>query len=126
MELFGSQRPDALFVASDEQALGALRALSELGLRCPDDVAVASFDGIAPAAYAVPALTTMAQPFAGLGQHAIALLTARLIDPATRAEVSVLPVEILTRGSCGCVDKPGEIQDPKRPARTQRKPMSTQ
>jgi LacI family transcriptional regulator len=111
IDLFSARLPDAAFVASDEQALGVLRALAELGLRCPDDVAVTSFDGIAPAAYAVPALTTMAQPFARLGQQAIELLTKRMGDPTAGAELAMLPVELVARGSCGCADSYGELID---------------
>jgi LacI family transcriptional regulator, galactose operon repressor len=108
IDLLSARRPDAVFVASDEQALGVLRALAELGMSCPDDVAVASFDGIASSAYAVPALTTMAQPFADLGKHAIARLVARMADPDAEADVSMLPVSLVARGSCGCADPAGE------------------
>jgi LacI family transcriptional regulator len=107
LDLFADRGPDAVFVASDEQALGVLRALTELGLSCPGDVAVASFDGIAPAAYSVPALTTMAQPFDELARAALASLLARLADPDAPASLSVLPVGLVARGSCGCPDPPG-------------------
>lgn len=106
-----SRRPDAVFVASDEQALGVLRALAELGLHCPDDVAVASFDGIASGAYAVPGLTTMAQPFARLGERAIARLVTTIGEPEAPAEVSVLPVSLVTRGSCGCAESSSSEND---------------
>lgn len=107
LDLCATNPPDALFVTSDEQALGALRALTELGLRCPDDVAMVSFDGIAAAAYAVPALSTMAQPFAELGRQGIAALLSRIADPASEPSESVLPVSLVARGSCGCADPPG-------------------
>lgn len=100
-----NDRPDAIFAASDQQAIGALRALAELGLRCPDDVAIASFDGIAPGAFATPGLTTMVQPFRQLGRVAMDHLLGRL-DGAEQPP-QVLPVELLARGSCGCDDPPG-------------------
>lgn len=106
-DLFATRRPDAVFVASDEQALGVLRALAELGIRCPDDVAVAAFDGIAPAAYSVPALTTMQQPFALLAKESLAQLLERMADPDHESQTSVLPVSFVARGSCGCPDPPG-------------------
>jgi LacI family transcriptional regulator len=107
LELFGApQRPDAVFVASDEQAVGVLRALTELGLRCPEDVAVASFDGIAGSAYTVPALTTVAQPFDRLGTETVHHLLAR-IGGDEGPRVTELAVELITRGSCGCPDPPG-------------------
>jgi LacI family transcriptional regulator len=106
-ELLSTRHPDAVFAASDEQALGVLRAIAELGMRCPDDVAVVSFDGIASAAYSVPALTTMAQPFVQLGKEGVARLLERMTDPARQPTVSVLPVSLVARGSCGCPDPPG-------------------
>lgn len=100
---------DAVFVASDEQALGVMRALTELGRRCPDDVALVSFDGIPAAAYATPALSTMAQPFGELGRVGMARLIERIEQPDAPAgpAVSVLPVTLRARGSCGCPDPPG-------------------
>ncbi|MFI7430814.1 LacI family DNA-binding transcriptional regulator [Micromonospora sp. NPDC049836] len=97
--------PDAIFVASDEQAAGVFRAISETGRRCPDDVAVASFDGIPGAAYSTPALTTMAQPFAAIGRAALSHLLAQ--HEGTTSPTDVLPVALIRRGSCGCPDPPG-------------------
>ncbi len=106
-EILADGRFDAVFVASDQQALGVIRALQELGIRCPQDVAITSFDGIAAAAYATPALTTMAQPFAEIGRTAMARLLDRLDDPQADSADSLLPVRLVTRGSCGCDDPPG-------------------
>jgi LacI family transcriptional regulator len=106
-ELLTGGRFDAVFVASDEQALGVLRALQEAGIRCPQDVAIASFDGIAATAYSTPALTTMAQPFERIGQTAVRRLLERMNDPEADPHISVLPVSLIARGSCGCPDPPG-------------------
>lgn len=109
MEILADRTHDALFVASDEQAVGALRALAELGLRCPEDVAIASFDGIAAAAYSTPALTTMAQPFVEIGVTAVAGLVERIARPELPAQPTVLPVTLVARGSCGCPEPPGGV-----------------
>jgi LacI family transcriptional regulator len=98
---------DAIFVASDEQALGAMRALAELGIRCPDDVALASFDGIPASAYSIPALTTIRQPVEELGRRSIEMLLDRIEDPQADLETVVLPTTLVVRGSCGCADPPG-------------------
>jgi LacI family transcriptional regulator len=98
---------DGVFVASDQQALGVIRALQEMGVRCPQDVAITSFDGIAAAAYATPALTTMAQPFAEIARTALRRLLDRVEDPEADGGDSVLPVRMVRRGSCGCDDPPG-------------------
>ncbi|QXJ21858.1 LacI family DNA-binding transcriptional regulator [Actinomadura graeca] len=110
--LLASRRDvDALFVTSDEQAIGVLRAAAELGVAVPDDLAVFSFDGVALSAYAVPSLSTMRQPFEALGRTAVEMLLARR-DPREEApgappERIVLETELVARGSCGCADPAG-------------------
>jgi DNA-binding LacI/PurR family transcriptional regulator len=59
---------DAVFVASDLMASGALRALRRAGRRVPDDVAVIGFDDTAVAWYADPPLTTVHQPILDIGR----------------------------------------------------------
>ena len=76
-----ADRPDAVFCFNDTLALGALRALHEAGLRVPDDVAVAGFDGIEDGRFSVPTLTTIAPDKERLAQVAVELLAARLADP---------------------------------------------
>jgi LacI family transcriptional regulator len=105
--LAGAQHPDALFVASDEQAIGVLRAAAELGLRVPDDVAICAFDGIDGSAYTVPALTTMRQPFDELGRSAVEWLVAKIADPALPTQRITHPTTLVARGSCGCPDPAG-------------------
>ena len=58
---------DAVFVASDLMADGALRTLRQAGRRVPDDVAVIGFDDVEIARYTEPPLTTVRQPIAELG-----------------------------------------------------------
>ena len=54
---------DAVFVANDVMAAGALDVLRERGIRVPEEVAVAGFDDAPVATRVEPALTTMRQPF---------------------------------------------------------------
>lgn len=56
---------DAVFVANDAMALGALNALNAAGRRVPEDVAIGGFDDSTAALAARPALTTMRQPGSG-------------------------------------------------------------
>jgi LacI family transcriptional regulator len=109
----------AIFVASDEQALGVTRAIAEAGWRCPDDVAIASFDGIAAAAYSTPALTTMAQPFTDIAQAGMAALADLIAGNEVAPLSTVLPVTLQARGSCGCADPPGgDLPEPSPAAPT--------
>lgn len=113
-ELLADGRFDAVFVASDQQALGVLRALQELGIRCPEDVAIVSFDGIAATAYSRPALSTMAQPFGEIGRTAVKLLLERMASPQADPTPAILPVSLVARGSCGCPEPPvDDAEDPE-------------
>ncbi|MFC8598014.1 LacI family DNA-binding transcriptional regulator [Isoptericola sp. NPDC057191] len=89
----------ALFVASDEMAFGAVRALVELGRRVPEDVSVVGMDDIALAAYASPPLTTVRQPFHDVGGRAVEHLLALLADPGTVHEPEVVRPELVVRSS---------------------------
>ena len=68
----------ALFVANDQMAMGALRALREAGRRVPEDVSVVGFDDIPEAAFSQPPLTTIRQDFAALGREAVRLVVGAL------------------------------------------------
>ena len=66
--------PTAVFAANDMMAVGAIAALRDRGLRVPEDVSVAGFDGIHLGRYLQPPLTTYAQPVAALARRAVDLL----------------------------------------------------
>ncbi|MGC4891553.1 LacI family DNA-binding transcriptional regulator [Micromonospora sp. DT227] len=68
----------AIFCASDQIALGVLRALHEAGRRVPDEVSVVGFDDTPDAEYFLPPLTTVRQDFAELGRRSVDLLLAQL------------------------------------------------
>jgi LacI family transcriptional regulator len=91
--------PTALFIASDQQASGALAAIREAGLRCPEDVAIVSYDGTTESAYSWPPLTVVTQPIKAMAQAAVAALLGLAEPPAPyqRFETS-----FLIRESCGC------------------------
>ena len=95
-------RPDAVFAANDMMAIGCLVALKESGLRVPEDVALGGFDDIPIARYVSPALTTIRVPIAALGMAALDALVKAVETPATPAgPLTVIPVELVVRGSCG-------------------------
>jgi DNA-binding LacI/PurR family transcriptional regulator len=90
-------RIDALFVASDSMAAGALQALRKAGRRVPEDVAVVGFDDAPLAMFTNPALTTIRQPVEELG----AVSAALLLDPdlAQGRDNPILPTELVVRAS---------------------------
>ncbi len=97
--------PDAVFVASDRMAVGALRAIHENGLDCPTDIAVVSFDGLIPPDQTMPRLTSVAQPVTEVGQRAAQLLKAVIDGSATDPEHVVFPTELIVRESCGASNR---------------------
>ncbi|MEV8314953.1 LacI family DNA-binding transcriptional regulator [Streptomyces sp. NPDC059900] len=97
---------DAVFVASDLMASGALRILRERGLRVPEDVAVVGFDDLATIAEATePPLTTVHQDIEGMGRLMAQLLFKRTADPSASTEGGppmssvVTPVRLAVRQS---------------------------
>jgi LacI family transcriptional regulator len=107
LRLLVKQRPRALFVASDEQAYGVLRAAAELGVRVPGELALVAFDGIPANEFTVPSLSTMRIPFRELGRAAVRCLVDQ-IDGGRSPEGGVdrLPATLERRASCGCPDRP--------------------
>jgi LacI family transcriptional regulator len=94
-------KPDAVFVASDTMALGALRALRETGTRVPLDVALVGFDDMPYAATATPPLTTVRQPIDQTGSLAVDILFDISQNGREPARRTVMPTELVIRRSCG-------------------------
>jgi DNA-binding LacI/PurR family transcriptional regulator len=89
---------DAVFVASDLMADGALRTLRQAGRRVPDDVAVVGFDDVEMARYTEPPLTTVRQPILDIGRQLVRqllrLAAGEDIEPAV-----ILPTDLVLRES---------------------------
>ncbi|KID44803.1 LacI family DNA-binding transcriptional regulator [Levilactobacillus brevis] len=66
--------PTAIFAASDNAALGALRALHENNLSVPEDISIIGFDGIESTEFSTPSLTTISQPRLEMGEESVALM----------------------------------------------------
>ncbi|MFC7380349.1 LacI family DNA-binding transcriptional regulator [Brevundimonas sp. GCM10030266] len=96
-----ADRPDAVFAANDNMAVGALLAFQDAGLRVPEDVAMVGFDDIPLAGLVRPALTTLKINIAETGRNALERLV-RLIGPATDSADTACEVvhpELVVRGS---------------------------
>jgi LacI family repressor for deo operon, udp, cdd, tsx, nupC, and nupG len=92
----------AVFCFNDIAAIGAIRALTEAGLRVPGDVSVVGFDDIQSAAYCTPSLTTVRQPLQEMGKTGARILLERIANSTAEypAEVVVQP-EFVVRESTG-------------------------
>lgn len=94
--------PSAVFAQNDYMAIGVLGALSDAGVRVPQDMAVGGFDDIAMSRYLNPPLTTVRVDAYGLGRRATEwLIRNRNGDPARKPLREVMPVTLVVRGSCG-------------------------
>lgn len=87
--------PTAIFAASDEMAIGALRTARELGLRVPEDVSVVGIDDHEMARYFD--LTTVAQPVHEQGRVAATQVLAALTSEGWAPEQVILPTELVVR-----------------------------
>lgn len=88
---------DAVFVASDNMAAGAVRALQAHGMSVPEDVAVVGFDDLSIAQQTSPALTTISQPIRSLG-HEMATMLLRLMEGESPSPI-ILPTRLVVRDS---------------------------
>jgi len=91
--------PDAVFACSDVQALGALQALRDHGLRAPDDVAIVGFDDIHTSRHV--GLSTLRQPMREMGKLAVQKLLQRIAQPARTPSKTVFAPEYIARSTCG-------------------------
>lgn len=92
------RRPDAVFVASDLMARGALEVLAAAGLRVPEDVAVVGVDDSPVATAVTPRLTTVRQPSRAQGEAMADVLLA-LLAGGTPPRATVLGTELIIRDS---------------------------
>jgi len=94
-------RPTAIFSSNNLMLIGVMKALRDLGLRCPDDVSIASLDDFPWSDAFEPRLTTVAQPVRIIGEQAANLMLERLDGRFTGPPRKVvLRGELHIRGSC--------------------------
>jgi LacI family transcriptional regulator len=95
-------RPTAIATASDQQAIGLLRAAGDMGVRVPSDLSIVGFDDIPLASLVLPRLTTIRQPIDEIARLA---LEGVLGSHALQEEYKLQPV-LIERGSC---TKPADL-----------------
>ncbi|SEQ06969.1 DNA-binding transcriptional regulator, LacI/PurR family [Microlunatus flavus] len=88
----------AVFAASDQIAMGVLRALHEAGRRVPEEVSVVGFDDLPETGYTIPPLTTVRQDFDTVGEAAVRLLT-EVIDGRTEPSAPRVLPRLVVRAS---------------------------
>jgi LacI family transcriptional regulator len=93
-------RTTAVVLGNDALAIGFIRAVQQHGLRVPDDLSVAGFDGIPEGARSWPGLTTMAQPMREMGRDACRRLFMEIAAAAARTTVEY-SMTLVVRESTG-------------------------
>jgi LacI family transcriptional regulator len=101
-ELLSQKRPpEAVFIANNRMAAGALQAIEEAKKTIPDEIAVIGFDEIYWAPLLRTALTTVSQPAYDLGYESVHLLLNRLNGYSGSVRTVVLPTQLNIRASSG-------------------------
>lgn len=89
------ENPDAIFIASDFMAMGAIRAIQEAGLSIPDDIALVGFDGI-PQTEELQ-LTTVHQPTEEVGKLAVDIVLRGINEQDKDIHQVILPPSLVVR-----------------------------
>ncbi|CDK78388.1 Transcriptional repressor of the lac operon [Klebsiella pneumoniae IS22] len=88
--------PTAMLVANDQMALGAMRAITESGLRVGADISVVGYDDTEDSSCYIPPLTTIKQDFRLLGQTSVDRLLQLSQGQAVKGN-QLLPVSLVKR-----------------------------
>ena len=92
----------AIFAASGQTALGAMRALRELSRRIPADNSVVGFDDMEEAHSFWPPLTSVRQDFTSVGRLSIQKILRKITQTETAAKLkTTVPTELIVRASTG-------------------------
>jgi DNA-binding LacI/PurR family transcriptional regulator len=99
--------PSAVFVASDEVALGALRATGEAGLSVPRDIALFGFDNIVDSRYASPPLSTVSFPVEDHGRRSAEMLFELMNGRISPPHHETTPFALVIRESSAVAEEEG-------------------
>jgi LacI family transcriptional regulator len=110
-----SHRPDGIYVANHLMTIGLLKAAEEMGLRCPEDFGLVSFDDYPWLGVFRPRLTTVELPKHQLGTEAVELLIRRITGDRSAAAVKKLQPELRIRESCGFARSMSQSQTRNKP-----------
>lgn len=92
-------RPTVIFTGNDLIAFGALLAVRDAGLHCPDDISIMGFDDLDLAEMTNPPLSSVSQPGYQMGTTAAGILIDRVRGDAGPAKHVVLKTALKLRHS---------------------------
>lgn len=96
--LAGQERPTAVFCASDTYAANAIRYVTNLGLRVPEDISFIGLDDLVISEYTRPAITTMGVDKVHMGRLAMETLF-QLMNGGETSAVKLIPTRLIERDS---------------------------
>jgi DNA-binding LacI/PurR family transcriptional regulator len=97
--LQGEEIPTAIFASNDRVAIGALHAITDQGLRVPEDISLVGVDDIEISEHLNPPLTTIHQPLDHLSQQAVEMLIGLIRDEPPPEVAVLLEPELIVRRS---------------------------
>lgn len=100
------QRPTAIFCTNNMMALGALAAIQEIGLACPEDISLLGFDDFYWATLLRPRLTVVRQPAREVGMIAARMLIDHIEGRSSIPTPTLLATQLIVRDSCCPPKKP--------------------
>lgn len=97
------KHPDAVFVASDTMAMGAIRAIKEHHLKVPEDIAIIGFDDLPMMTLTEVELTTVRQPVIEMGHKSVELLLDLIENGTQPPRHMILDSKLVVRTTCGSI-----------------------
>lgn len=96
-----TQKPDAVFFATNYLGVAGLMSIKRLGLKIPQDIAVLSFDEHDLFKLHEPGITCIEQPIHGIAEQVIGVLIDHMKGNGAGFVQSMLPPSLVIRGSTG-------------------------
>ncbi|ADU28807.1 LacI family DNA-binding transcriptional regulator [Evansella cellulosilytica] len=93
-------KPTAIFVSNDTMAIGAYKAIAEIGLKIPEDISIIGFDNSFISSYLTPPLTTVDISFADIAKRATTLLIDSVENNKKVGIVEKIHATLIERESC--------------------------
>lgn len=94
------ERPTAIFAANDKSAIGAIEAITEIGLKVPEDISIIGFDNIEEASFVNGGLTTVDQFIADMGRVAVEMLIKLIQNKPIDDYVYRMSTKLVVRNTC--------------------------
>lgn len=98
-------KPTAIFASNDKIAIGAIKAIKELGLKVPEDVSIIGFDNIEESKYLDPPLTTIQMELAEMAELATNRIINSIENYMNVSEYYNIPVTLVSRSTCKCLNR---------------------